>query len=340
MALLLYRCRVEDGAQSIDRAARILVRLMESDNAVSFFHPVVADTRLPKSTAARLLRALERNGLAQRRREGGFRPGPVLVEYARRDAFDRRPGPRSPWPFLERLGRETGETVNVAVPAPAGSCTSRADRHRPSARGRQLGLGRPADSPPRMRPRWESCSWPTAPCPASPTAGSRSSGHDRSRPRRRAGGRDRTRPEGRRYATTRDELEEGLCSAAAPVHGSSGNVIAAISVSAPTVRTDARTAGRALAAPGRRRGRRPLRRHPHARSRRRTTRDDNEEEILHRSLRLDAGREQAGGRTPSTERGPRGRPCIRRRCCSTRSSRRSRRWGHGSSAATSSFPRC
>ena len=33
-------------------------------------------TQLPKTTAARLLRALERNGLAQRGAAGGFRPGP------------------------------------------------------------------------------------------------------------------------------------------------------------------------------------------------------------------------------------------------------------------------
>jgi DNA-binding IclR family transcriptional regulator len=39
------------------------------------------------------------------------------------------------------------------------------------------------------------------------------------------------------YATTCEELEAGLCSAAAPVRGARGTVIAAISVSAPTVRT-------------------------------------------------------------------------------------------------------
>ena len=38
------------------------------------------------------------------------------------------------------------------------------------------------------------------------------------------------------YATTWEELEEGLCSVAAPVRGSRGTVIAAMSVSAPTVR--------------------------------------------------------------------------------------------------------
>jgi DNA-binding IclR family transcriptional regulator len=40
------------------------------------------------------------------------------------------------------------------------------------------------------------------------------------------------------FATTWEELEQGLCSVAAPVRGSRGTVIAALSVSAPTVRVD------------------------------------------------------------------------------------------------------
>jgi len=56
---------VESGAQSIDRAAQILVRLMESDETVTLAS-VIEETRLPKTTAARLLRALERNGLRGR----------------------------------------------------------------------------------------------------------------------------------------------------------------------------------------------------------------------------------------------------------------------------------
>jgi DNA-binding IclR family transcriptional regulator len=39
------------------------------------------------------------------------------------------------------------------------------------------------------------------------------------------------------FATTWEELDAGLCSTAAPVRGARGTVIAAISISAPTVRT-------------------------------------------------------------------------------------------------------
>ena len=228
MALMM---RVEDGAQSIDRAARILVRLMESDNAVSL-SSVVADTRLPKSTAARLLRALERNGLAQRRREGGFRPGPVLVEYARRDASIGDLGTLA-WPFLERLGRETGETVNVAVPAPAGVARlAQIDTAHPLGAGNWDWVGRPipphASSMGKLFMAYGALPLPTGRLaklgPRSLSTGAELAAEI-----------ERVRTQG--FATTRDELEEGLCSAAAPVHGSSGNVIAAISVSAPTVRT-------------------------------------------------------------------------------------------------------
>src|SRR3990172_5989624 len=110
--------KVEEGSQAIDRAARILVRVIESDEVVTLAG-VMEKTRLPKSTAARLLRALERNGLAQRRRGGGFRPGPVLIEYARHDASVGDLATLA-WPFLERLGEATGETANVAIPTPSG----------------------------------------------------------------------------------------------------------------------------------------------------------------------------------------------------------------------------
>ena len=100
---------LEQGAQSIDRAARILVRLVESDHVITL-SSVMEETQLPKSTAARLLRALERNGLAQRHPGGGFRPGPVLVDYARRDTAIGDLATLA-LPFLERLEELTGETI-------------------------------------------------------------------------------------------------------------------------------------------------------------------------------------------------------------------------------------
>ncbi len=221
--------KVEDGAQAIDRAARILVSLMERDEAVTL-SSVVEETSLPKTTAARLLRALERNGLAQRRQGGGFRPGPRLVEYARRDAGVGDLATLA-WPFLERLGRITGETANVAIPTPGGVArVAQVDSNHPLGAGNWVGSRIPshasamgkvfmafgASQPPfgrlaKLGPR-------TITTMADLLAELEQV--------RRTG-----------YATTWEELEAGLCSAAAPVRGSRGNVIAAISVSAPTVRT-------------------------------------------------------------------------------------------------------
>ena len=86
-----------------------------------------------------LLRALERNGLAQRRRGGGFRPGPVLVEYARRDTSVGDLATLA-WPFLERLGQTTGETANVAIPTPTGVArVAQVDSRHPLGAGNWVG---------------------------------------------------------------------------------------------------------------------------------------------------------------------------------------------------------
>ena len=221
--------RIADGSQSIDRAARILVGLIESDEVVTLAS-VMEQTELPKSTAARLLRALERNGLAQRRPGGGFRPGPVLVEYARRDSSVGDLATLA-WPFLERLGQATGETTNVAIPTPGGVARlAQVDSTHPLGAGNWIGARIPihasslgkvfmafgAAQPPfgrlaRLGPN---------------TITTIDDLLTELEEVRRAG-----------YATTWEELEAGLCSTAAPVRGTRGTVIAAISVSAPTVRT-------------------------------------------------------------------------------------------------------
>src|SRR5215471_4390749 len=72
------------GTKAIDRAAQLLVRVVESAD-----HETVGElaetTGLPRSTASRLVAALERQGLVQRDgQRGDVRPGPVLVSFARR----------------------------------------------------------------------------------------------------------------------------------------------------------------------------------------------------------------------------------------------------------------
>jgi len=220
---------LENGSQSIDRAARILVRLVESEEAVTL-SAVMEETQLPKSTAARLLRALERNGLAQRRPGGGFRPGPVLVDYARHDASvgDLATLAR---PFLETLERATGETANVAIPTPGGvTRLAQVDSHHPLGAGNWVGRRIPhhASSMGKVFMAFGAAQPPTGRlAKLGPNTITSIDGLLREL--------DDVRRRG--SATTWEELEAGLCSTAAPVRGSRGTVIAAISVSAPTVRT-------------------------------------------------------------------------------------------------------
>jgi IclR family transcriptional regulator, acetate operon repressor len=219
----------ENGAQAIDRAARILVRLMESDEAVTL-SSVMEGTRLPKSTAARLLRALERNGLAQRRSGGGFRPGPVLVDYARRDTpvGDLATLAR---PYLEALEQETGETTNIAIPTPAGVARlAQVDSRNPLGAGNWVGRRIPphASSLGKVFMAFGSAQPPfgrLAKFGPNTITNMADLLHELELVRQRG------------YATTWNELDDDLCSTAAPVRGSKDSVIAAISLSAPTVRT-------------------------------------------------------------------------------------------------------
>jgi IclR family transcriptional regulator, acetate operon repressor len=107
------------GAQSIDRAAQLLVLVVEGDGATSVGE-LAERSGLPKSTVSRAVSALERRGLLQRdgaRRS--VRPGPVLLGLARRGVPDADLVDLA-GPILEGLGEASGETINLAVPTPLG----------------------------------------------------------------------------------------------------------------------------------------------------------------------------------------------------------------------------
>jgi IclR family acetate operon transcriptional repressor len=102
------------GSQAVDRAATLLAVIVESDEPRTFTS-LVHQLGLTKSTASRLLQALERNRLVHRDRSGSFGPGPLFALYAaRHDAAGDLV--KLAQPALERLGEATGETVNLAVP--------------------------------------------------------------------------------------------------------------------------------------------------------------------------------------------------------------------------------
>ena len=199
------------GTQAIDRAAELLSRVVLADEKPGF-RELVTDTGLAKSTASRLLQALERHRLVHRDDTGGYAAGALFALYASRHepstSTSRSRGPRC------RSGADaTGETVNLAVPRDQHRRAGRADRRDVPPRHGQLGRGRRAAALLRTRQgalrrravelarRMTSSAVPTAPSPTF------------RRPRPTA-----PRGPGPGYAVTVGELEVGLDAIAC--HGS------------------------------------------------------------------------------------------------------------------------
>jgi len=101
----------------IDRGAQLLALVLESD-APRGLTDLAQDAGLPKSTASRLIDALERNGLVERDpTRTHVRPGPREVRYAQsgRDLAELAE------PAMRRLASESGETVNLMVRTAGGA---------------------------------------------------------------------------------------------------------------------------------------------------------------------------------------------------------------------------
>lgn len=216
------------GTQAVDRAARLLTCVVESDAPISFTELCEA-SGLARSTTSRLLAALEANALLQRDEDGAFSSGALFALYAAR---------HDPWsqlvrvarPVLERLRDETGETANLAAP-----------------RGDAVVQIAQVDSRYVLGAR----DWTQVTVPAHLSAtGKVLYAYDRlvapngrlEKPTRRSVGTGATLRRQlagirrRGYATTCEELEIGLNAVAAPVYGSAGTVIAALGVSGPSAR--------------------------------------------------------------------------------------------------------
>ena len=103
----------QNGTQAVDRAARLLAEVVHSADPMTFTG-LSATTGLAKSTTSRLLLALERNGLVRRDDHGRFLPGEMFVSFAWRGGAEAGLVAVAQ-PFLERLGKVTGETINLGV---------------------------------------------------------------------------------------------------------------------------------------------------------------------------------------------------------------------------------
>jgi IclR family acetate operon transcriptional repressor len=198
------------GTQAIDRAAQLLVRVVESPRPPSVGE-LAEGAGLPKSTTSRLVSALERQGLVQRLGERGrLTAGPVLLRYANRDVSATLVELAAP--SLRRLADVSGETINLAVPGRDGvehlaqedtahfvGVTDWVGRRVPfelAANGKCfLAFGGADDLGPELQ-----------------------------------------RVRARGWATSVDELEIGLAALAAPVFGTRGEALAALSISGPSAR--------------------------------------------------------------------------------------------------------
>jgi DNA-binding IclR family transcriptional regulator len=216
------------GTAAIDRGAGLLVRVLEASEPVSLGE-IAAQIGIPKSTASRLVSALERHGLVEQDGERGrLRPGPAIVRVAERGLLERNLIELAR-PTLEVLAELSGETINLAVPGltgvehiaqvdsrhflGAGKWVGRAVHYHSSANGKVfLAFGR-APMPETLQEL----------TPATITD-----------PRRLLAELETIRASG--LAITIDELEPGLAAIAAPVYGAHGDVIAAVSVTGPTLR--------------------------------------------------------------------------------------------------------
>jgi IclR family acetate operon transcriptional repressor len=107
------------GTQSIDRAGEMLARLLDSDEPMSL-RDLAEAADLPKSTASRLLTALERHGLVHQAGERGkLEPGPAIMRFAHRGGLERHLVELAQ-PALEAISQASHETVNLSVPTPNG----------------------------------------------------------------------------------------------------------------------------------------------------------------------------------------------------------------------------
>jgi DNA-binding IclR family transcriptional regulator len=224
-----HRSGAAHGVAAVDRGADLLLRVLESEEPVALTE-LASASGIPKSTASRLLGALERRGLVEQDgTRGRLRPGPAILRVAERGMLQRSLVELA-GDSLDALSEASGETINLAVAGRAGvehvaqvesrhflgagQWLGRAVDYHCSANGRVfLAFGRaPLPQPPLTAYTERTITEP-------------------------ASLRDelaRVRHEG--FARAVDELELGLAAIAAPVRGERGDVVAALSISGPTLR--------------------------------------------------------------------------------------------------------
>ena len=205
------------------------MRVLESEQPVALAD-LASASGIPKSTASRLVSALERQGLVEQEGERGrLRPGPAILRVAERGMVERSVVELA-HPFLDALSEISGETINLAVPARHGveHVAQVESRH---FLGAGQWLGRSVDyhctAVGKVFMAFGRATMPAHPLAEMTPATVTDPGQIRTELAT-------VRREG--FAEAIDELEIGLAAIAAPVRGAGGLVVAALSISGPTVR--------------------------------------------------------------------------------------------------------
>ena len=217
------------GVAAVDRGADLLLRVLESEEPVALTE-LASATGIPKSTASRLLGALERHGLVEQDgSRGRLRPGPAILRVAQRGMLERNIVELAA-ASLDDLSAASGETINLAVPG-RGGVEHVAQVESTHFLGAGQWLGRPVEYHCSANGK-VFLAYGRAPLPAPPlTVHTERTITDLAQLRaelltvRRDG-----------FASAIDELELGLAAIAVPVRGERGDVVAALSISGPTLR--------------------------------------------------------------------------------------------------------
>ena len=228
MASQTHNVSSASGTQSVDRAAGLVSLVVQADGPPTIGELTEA-TGLTRSTAARLLAALERTNLLERDDDGGYYPGPLFALHA---------ATHDPWPQVVRIAQPvleavrdaTRETVHLGVPRAGGVdhvaqldttyLLGSRDWTRLEVPSHCSALGKVLNA------------YDVIPTPADPLEirTSRTVADTQTLAKQLK----TIRTKG--YAVTIDELEEGLTAIAAPVVGPDARVVAALGISGPTSR--------------------------------------------------------------------------------------------------------
>ena len=214
------------GVRSVQRALDILSLLSEERPAVSI-RDIVEATGLAKTTVIRLVQTLEQNGLLWAA-PGGYLAGPGLWRWAHlaRGSWELPPETRK---LMRDLGARRRETVNLYMLRDIHRvCVAQQESPQPLRHvvhvGDELPLWAGASSKVLLRDAPESLL----------TRVARGSPYGKGHVGRLTEWIEEAAHRG--WAVSHGEREDGLSAVAAPVLGRSGAVVAALSLSGPTVR--------------------------------------------------------------------------------------------------------